>query len=266
MEVFKMAHTIYPNTVLENKIEDLLTTHVDMNNYLTPDYSLTESAGMKKVIHTYTSTGDVQDLTMGQGNSDDIEVSFTSKEYTVTTTQGRFKYFDEQEMQDPMVVDTGINGLTQRMTNDLTKKAIAEFGKTTNIKYNCTWSYNDVVDAVSMLSGETQSGLFLLINKAQEAAFRKNLKDQLSYVEANVRTGYIGDVCGATVVVSNAVPAGEAYLGDKTAAKCFLKKGIEVEQERDANTRENRVFARKVMLVALVDEGRMVKLTASARG
>ena len=224
-----MAHTIYPNTVLENKIEDLLTTHVDMNNYLTPDYSLTENAGMKKVIHTYTSTGDVQDLTMGQGNSDDIEVSFTSKEYTVTTTQGRFKYFDEQEMQDPMVVDTGINGLTQRMTNDLTKKAIAEFGKTTNIKYNCTWTYNDVVDA-------------------------------------NVRTGYIGDVCGATVVVSNAVPAGEAYLGDKTAAKCFLKKGIEVEQERDANTRENRVFARKVMLVALVDEGRMVKLTASAQG
>ena len=57
-----MAHTIYPNTVLENKIEDLLTTHVDMNNYLTPDYSLTESAGMKKVVHTYTSTGDVQEI------------------------------------------------------------------------------------------------------------------------------------------------------------------------------------------------------------
>ena len=73
-------------------------------------------------------------------------------------------------------------------------------------------------------------------------------------------------VSGATVVVSDAVPAGEAYLGDKTATKCFLKKGIEVEQERDANTRKNKIFARKVMLVALVDSGRMVKLTASAQG
>ena len=46
-----MAHTIYENFVLENKMEDLLTTAVDMNAYMTADTSLTENAGMKKKVN-----------------------------------------------------------------------------------------------------------------------------------------------------------------------------------------------------------------------
>ena len=259
-------HTIYDNAVLENRIEDILLTNVDLNNYVTTDQSLSENPGMIKKIHKYIASGDVEDLNVGEGNTDFIDVSFSEEEYRVGTTQGRFHVFDEEEMADPMVVEVGLKGLADKMTNDFTAKAIAEFGKGTKIIYGATFTFDNVVDAIAQYPFEDEAGLFMLINPAQLAALRKNLKDDLSYVEANVRTGYIGDVCGATVVVSNAVPAGEAYLGDKTAAKCFLKKGIEVEQERDANTRENRVFARKVMLVALVDSGRMVKLTASAQG
>lgn len=111
---------------------------------------------------------------------------------------------------------------------------------------------------------ESEEGLFMLINPAQLAAFRKNLKDELKYVEANVRTGYIGSVCGVPVVVSKAVPAGEAYLADKKAVTAFIKKGVEVEQERDADHRNNKVFARKVAVVALTDATRVIKLTAAA--
>ena len=32
-----MAHTIYENFVLENKLENLLTTAVDLNSYMTVD-------------------------------------------------------------------------------------------------------------------------------------------------------------------------------------------------------------------------------------
>ena len=48
-----MAHQVYENEVLSNKLNDILTTNVDINNYLTVDTSMTESAGMKKVINTY---------------------------------------------------------------------------------------------------------------------------------------------------------------------------------------------------------------------
>lgn len=259
-----MAHTIYDNFVLENKLEDLLTTAIDMNQYATQNNSLAQDAGTIYKVHKYTSTGDVQDLAMGAGNDEEIEVSFKETEYTVGVTQGKFAYYDEQEMADPMVVDAGLSGLATRMTNDLTSKVVAELAKATKIKYGCTWTFDNIVDAISMYPYESEDGLFLLINKAQKAAFRKNLADDLKYVEDFHRTGYIGHICGVPVVVSDAVPAGEAYLATKAAVTVFTKKGSETEQERDANVRKNTVFARKVMLVALTDDTRVIKLTASA--
>ena len=176
----------------------------------------------------------------------------------------RFQYFDEEEMTDPKVVEVGLKGLADTMTNDFTTKAIAEFGNATLIKYDCTWTYDNVVDAIAMYPYESEDGLFMLINPAQLAAFRKNLKDSLQYVEAHVRTGYIGSICGVPVITSKAVPAGVAYLADKKAVTVFIKKGAEVEQERDADTRNNKVFARKVTVVALTDDTRVIKLTAAA--
>lgn len=259
-----MAHTIYENFVLENKMEDLLTTAVDMNAYMTADTSLTENAGMKKKVNTYTATGNVQELGMGEGNTEDIEVSFITNEYEVGTTQGRTYYYDEQEMTDPYAIDVALKGLADIMTNDLTAKAIGEFKKATMVQYGATWVFDDIVDAIAKMNLEKEEGLFLLINPAQQAAFRKNLKDDLKYVEGFVRAGYIGTVCGVPVIISKAVPVGEAYLATREAITCFIKKGNEIEQERDANTRKNTIFARKVMLVALTNATKVVRLSAKA--
>lgn len=258
-----MAHTVYENVVLSNKINDILTTHIDLNTYMTIDTSMTENAGMKKVINTYTATGNVENLAMGEGNTADIEVSFTPTEYTVGTTQGRFKYYDEQEMTDPMVVDAGLDGIAKTMVNDFTTKAIAEYEKATLTLTGTAWSFDTVVDAIAKMNLEDETGLFLLISPADQANFRKALKDDLKYVEGFVRTGYIGSVCGVPVIVSKAVAKGKGYLATKDAITLFIKKDTEIEQERDANTRENRVFVRKVALVALTDATKLVKITVS---
>lgn len=256
-----MAHTIYENFILANKVSDILTTQVDLNAYMTVDTELAENAGMKKVINTYTATGNVEDLAMGEGNEEDIEVSFTPTEYTVGTTQGRFKYYDEQEMTDPMVVDVGLDGIAKTMVNDFTAKAIAEYEKATLTLTGAGWTFDTVVDGIAKLNLEDETGLFLLISPADQANFRKALKDDLKYVEGFVRTGYIGSVCGVPVIVSKAVKAGTGYLATKDAITLFIKKDTEIEQERDANHRENRVFVRKVALVALTDATKLVKIT-----
>ena len=111
---------------------------------------------------------------------------------------------------------------------------------------------------------EDETGLFLLISPADQANFRKALKDDLKYVEGFVRTGYIGSVCGVPVIVSKAVAKGKGYLATKDAITLFIKKDTEIEQERDANHRENSVFVRKVALVALTDATKLVKITVSA--
>lgn len=258
-----MAHKVYENFVLENKIEDILTTAVDLQGYMTVDTSLTTEPGMKKIIHTYTATGNVEDLAMGEGNSEDIEVSFTSAEYEVGVTQGRFQYFDEQEMQDPMVVDTGLEGVAKKMVNDFTAKAIAEYEKATLIENATAWSFDVVADAIAKLNVEDETGLFLLISPEDKAAFRKALKDDLKYSEGYVRTGYIGTVCGVPVIVSKAVAAGKGYLATKDAVTLFIKKGSEIEQERNADTRNNKVFARKVAVVALTNATKLVKIAVA---
>ena len=91
----------YDNEVLETKLENQLKTALDLNQFITADYSLAESAGMKKVIHKYVGTGDVEDVAMGYGNTGVIGAEYTSEEYEVKTTQGKVQYFDEQLMNDP---------------------------------------------------------------------------------------------------------------------------------------------------------------------
>ena len=256
-----MAHTVYENEILSNKINDILATQVNLNNYMTIDTSLAEGPGMKKVINTYTSTGSVEELGMGEGNSTEIEVSFTPAEYEVKTYQGKFAFYDEQEMTDNMVVDTGLQHSADAMVNEFTAKAVAEMNKATLTAPAAEWSFDVVVDAIGKMNLENEEGLFLLVSPADKAAIRKALKDDLSYSEAFVRTGYIGSVAGVPVVVSKAVAAGTAYLATNEAVTCFIKKDSETEYERDADKRHNKYWVRKFAIVALTDATKIVKIT-----
>ena len=256
-----MAHTVYENIVLSNKINDILTTQIDLNNYMTIDTSMTETAGMKKAINTYTASGNVEELGMGEGNSTEITVSFTPTEYEVKTYQGKFAFYDEQEMTDPMVVDVGLEGSAKTMINTFTTKAIDEFKKATLVQSATAWGFDVIVDAIAKMNLESEEGLFLLISPADQAKFRKALKDDLKYSEGFVRTGYIGSVCGVPVIVSKAVPAGTGFLATKEAVSVFIKKDTETEYERDADKRNNTYWVRKVAVVALTDATKVVKIT-----
>ena len=259
-----MAHQTYENIVLSNKINDILTTKVDLNNYMTIDNSLAENAGMKKKVITYTSTGNVEALGMGEGNTGSLEVQKNEVEYEVKTFQGKFTFFDEQEMIDPMVVDTGLQHSADNMVNEFTKMAIDELDKATLTVNATAWNFNAVVDAIAEMNVEDEAGLFLLISPADKGNFRKALKEDLNYSEGFVRTGYIGTVAGVPVIVSKAVEAGNAYLATKDAVTVFIKKDTETEYERDADTRDNRYWVRKVAVVALTDATKVVKITVGA--
>ena len=255
-----MAHQVYENVVLSSKLNDILTTSVNMNDYMTIDTSLSENAGMKKKIITYTSTGNVEALGMGEGNSTSLEVQKSEVEYTAKTYQGKFAFYDEEEAIDPMVADTGLKHSSDNMINAFTAAAVAEMDKAT-LAVSGEWSFDIVVDAIAKMNVENEEGLFLLISPADKAEFRKVLHDDLKYVEGYVRAGYIGTICGATVIVSKAIPAGSAYLLTKEAITCFIKKDTETEYERDADKRNNTYWVRKVGIVALTNANKIVKIT-----
>lgn len=260
-----MANSPYANFVLENKYESILSTKVDLANYLTPDYSLAENPGMKKTVHVYKATGSVEDLAMTAGNSGIFEAAYESKDYDVTVTQGKGVYYDEEAMKDPMIVETILKGMAEAMINDFTAKAIASMIGTHNT-IECDFSttssgylFGKVVDAAALF-GEEEDGVFMLLSPKDKAYARKQLGDDLKYSEGFVRTGYIGSICGFPVIVSKAVPEGCAILATREAATLFIKKGTEAEQDRDPDHRKNDLYIRKVALVALTNENKCVIL------
>lgn len=252
---------VFDNKIIEQLLENQLITSLDMNQFITTDYTLTANPGMTVEIHKYVGSGDVEDLDMTEGNTQDIGAAYVSNTYDVVTTQGRVPYYDEQQMNDPTAVDKAIQHLSEQLTNDLTKKIVAELDKATLVTDKATFDFGDFIDAIATLPAEKNENLFILISKNDYAAVQKKLKDDLKYVEDYVRTGYVGSVAGVPVYVSNAIVKGTAYVASKEAVTAFVKKGVEIEQERDANTRKNTIFGRKVMVVALTDDTKVVKLT-----
>ena len=260
------AIKVFDNEVLEVKLENQLTTALDMNQFITTDYSLSANPGMTIRIRKYVGSGNVEDVTMGNGNTGDIGASFSEVPYEVGTTQGRVVYFDEQQMDDPTAIDKAIQHLSEQLTNDMTAKIVAEFGKGTNIKYSYGFNFADTVDAIASFPDETtkDESLFMLINRKDYAKFQKNLGTALQYVEDFVRRGYVGTVAGVPVYMSDAVSEGEAYIATRAAVTCYMKKGNEVEQERDANLRKNSIYARNVKVIALTNDNKVVVLKTGA--
>lgn len=264
---------VFDNEVLETKLENQLITALDMNQFITMDYSMTEEPGMVKRIRTYVGTGAVEDLDMGDGNTEEIGSEWSDEPYEVKVTQGKVPFYDEQQMADPIAIDKAIQHLAEALTNDVTVKVVAELRKGSGTL--ATLDFDGVVDAIAAMPQERADDLYLLTNKLGYAALQKAAKPYLSYVEGFVRRGYVGTIAGVPIYVSNAVtnadpdatPAvpekAEAFLASKSAITCFMKKGVETEQERDADHRKTTIYGRNVKVIAITDATKVAKFLAA---
>lgn len=252
----------YENFIIGNKYDSVLTTKLNLQNFVTVDDSLTTEAGMIKKINTKVASGNVETLAMGNGNTEDIVITNTTKPYEVEVVQGRFCYYDEEAMSDDTVIDAGIAALTEKMVNDFTAKAIAEYGNTELIVEG-KFDFDHIVDALAKLNKEDETQFTMLISPDALAELRKNLKDDLKYSEAFARTGYIGSVCGVPVYVTKAFDKEIGKFGviaSKDAVTLFIKKNTEIEQHREPNLRKNEVYARSTFVVALTDATKVCAL------
>ena len=260
------THVIYDNFVLANEIEDQYNSKLDLVRFCTVDNSLVGVAGDTKKINVYRATNGTQKLAMGQGNTKNIEVSYTPEQYTIQLAQNRFPYYDEEVMVDPMVVPVGLRHMATDMFNTVQADIFEEFNKATLRVYtgaaNKPITFDSFVDAVALLDLENIEDveIFAFVNPTEMANLRKTLKDDLKYVEAFVRSGYVGTVAGVNIYTKRDAETGTIVLGTKEAVTLFNKKGVEVEQERDANVRLNEIYSRKYYLAALTDATKAVKI------
>lgn len=265
-----MSHVIYDNFYLSNEVEDQFNSHLDLQNFCTIDRTLEGTAGMLRKINVYRATNGTEKLAMGAGNTKSIEVSYTPEEYRILMAQNRFDYYDEQAMTDPNLVPVGVRHMGTDLFNTVNADIFAEFGKATLSVSAAAFDFAAFVDAQAKLNLENLEGvtLFGFVCPADMAKIRKALKDDLKYVEAFAKNGYIGTVGGVNLYTKKDATEGEIIIATKDAVTIFIKKGTEVEQppraSEDANVRKNSIFSRKYYLAALTDETKAVKITLNA--
>nr|CAI9750236.1 major head protein [uncultured phage] len=268
-----MANTVFPNKVIEAKAKDILTTQINARSMMTIDTSLTQNAGMVKTINTYTYTGAAEEVAAGSGNSTRGSIAYVGKDYTVKMVQQAFDYLDEDFMKDPVIVDFGIKGATSVMTNDMTSKFYAALATTgsgsaelvTGITFakGKALSYDVIVDAISELNLEDESKVFIVIPNAWKAALRKDADYKSAQMGEVIYNGQVGTICGIPVIATKAL-TDKAYVMTNEAVTLFLKKDVEVEQDRDADKRKNSVYLRDCYVCALTDATKACKITEAA--
>ncbi len=261
-----MANTIYDNFYLSNEIEDQFNSHLDLQDFCTVDNTLEGAPGMLRKINVYRATDGTEKLDIGEGNTKSIEVSFTPREYRILLAQNRFDYHDEEEMTDPMVVQVGTRHAGTDLFNTVNADIFAEFKKATLSVEAAAFNFEAFVDAAALLNLENLEdvSVFGHVCPTDMAKVRKALKEDLKYVEAFSKQGYVGTVGGINLYTKKDATPGEIIIATKEAVTLFTKKGTEVEQSREENTRLNSIFSRKYYLAALTDETKAVKITAAA--
>ena len=268
-----MANTVFPNKVIEAKAKDILTTQINARSMMTIDTSLTQNAGMVRTINTYTYTGSAEEVAAGSGNSTRGSISYVGNDYTVKMVQQAFDYLDEDFMKDPVIVDFGIKGATSVMTNKMTSdfySALATKGSgSTELVKGITFakgkalSYDVIVDAISELNLEDESKIFIVIPNAWKASLRKDADYKSAQMGEVIYNGQVGTICGIPVIATKAL-TDKAYVMTNEAVTLFLKKDVEVEQDRDADKRKNSVYLRDCYVCALTDATKACKITEAA--
>ena len=272
-----MANTVYANKVIEAKAKDLLTTQVNARSMMTIDNSLTATAGMTKTINTYTYSGVAEELAVGVGNTASTRgsIAYVGKDYVVKMVQQAADYYDEDFMKDNLIVDFMLKGATQVMTNKMTSDFYAalattnggsELVKGVTFAKGKALSYDVIVDAISELNVEDESGIFIVIPNAWKAALRKDADYKSAQMGEVIYNGQVGIIAGIPVIATKALTnKAKAYLLTPEAVTLFIKKNVEVEQDRDKDKRLNSIYLREYYICALTDATKARKIVEAAQ-
>lgn len=258
-----MANTVYENVVIEAKAKDLLTTALNTRSLMSVDNTLAETAGMTKTINVYTYSGTAEELEAGEANSNRGSISYVGTDYKVKRVQQTFDYLDDDFMKDNTIVDNMLKGANQVMVNKMTADFVGECGKATLSHSAAAIGYDAIVDGIAKLNLEDESKLFVVIPNDWKADLRKDEDYKSARMGEVIYNGQVGTICGIPVIATKAL-TNAAYIMTSEAVKLFMKKDVQVEQDRDIEKKQNTVVLTTYYICALEDATKICKLTKSA--
>ena len=258
MAVSKLSNMINPE-VLGAFLETKLVDAIKLSPLAVVGTELQGRAGNTLTLPTWQYIGDAADLAEGVA---DVPVSLEaqSREITIKKASKAVEITDEALLSgygNP--ADEIASQLLTAIASKVEADCFTALG-TATLKQVGEVSADTVADALVKFGEDLDEEMFLFINPADYATIRKNAN--FSYVNGQQMTigGTVGFIFNCAVVVSNRVPAQSAYIVKRGALGIELKRGVNVESDRDILRKTNVYSVDEHYVAYLRDASKVIKI------
>ena len=258
MATTKLSNMINPE-VLGAFLETKLVNAIKLSPLAVVGTELQGRAGNTLTLPTWQYIGDAADLAEGVA---DVPVSLEaqSREITIKKASKAVEITDEALLSgygNP--ADEIASQLLTSIASKVEADCFTALG-TATLKQVGDVSADTVADALVKFGEDLDEEMFLFINPADYATIRKNAN--FSYVNGQQMTigGTVGFIFNCAVVVSNRVPAQSAYIVKRGALGIELKRGVNVESDRDILRKTNVYSVDEHYVAYLRDASKVIKI------
>ena len=261
MALTKLQNMINPE-VLGAFLETKLVNAIKLSPLAVVGTELQGRAGNTLTLPTWQYIGDAADLAEGVA---DVPVSLEaqSREITIKKASKSVEITDEALLSG---YGNPADEIASQLLTSIASKVEADcFAAlaTASLKQVGQVNADTVADALVKFGEDLDEEMFLFINPADYATIRKNAN--FSYVNGQQMTigGTVGYIFNCAVVVSNRVAANTALIVKRGALGIELKRGVNVESDRDILRKTNVYSVDEHYVAYLRDASKVIRIAQS---
>lgn len=235
------------------------------------DNTLVGRPGSTVTVPRFKYIGDAS--TVAEGEAIDLtQLETDTDEFTIKKAGKGVELTDEAVLSgygDP-IGEAG-KQLTMAIANKVDNDALEALGSTTLEYKSADGLTFDAVDAAQdIFNDEDTESMVLIANPKDVSKLRKSAGQDWTRAsdlgDNIIVSGVFGEVLGAQIIRSRKVEEGTAYLVKQGALAIYMKRDIEVEDDRDIIHKTTVMTADQHYGAHLYDESKAVKITTGGGG
>lgn len=255
--------------VLAEMIREELESKIRFSPLARVDNTLVGRPGSTVTVPKWKYIGDAEDVEEGQA-IDLTKLESETEDFTIKKAGKGVEITDEAALSgygDP-IGEAGeqlMTSIAQKVDNDV----LAALESTTLTYESAEGITFDAVDeAQGIFNDEDTEPMVLVANPRDVAKLRKSAGNDWTRAsdlgDNIIVSGAFGEVLGAQVIRSRKVEEGTAYLVKAGALAIYLKRDVDVEDDRDIIHKTTVITADQHYGAHLYDESKAVKITTGA--
>lgn len=270
MAVTKLQNMVDPQ-VLADMISAELENAIRFSPLARVDRTLVGRPGSTITVPKFKYIGDADDV--AEGEAIDLALLETATEdFTIKKAGKGVEITDEAVLSglgDP--IGEAARQLTMSIANKVDNDVLAALD-TTSLVYSegTAWDLDTISNAIDIFNDEDDEPMVLIMNPKDAAQLRKavagNWERASDLGDDIIVRGTYGAVLGAQVVRSRKVPEGTAYLVKEGALAIYMKRNVEIENDRDIVRKTTVITADQHYGAHLYDESKAIKITVTGNG